>query len=51
MLDKMVNILGTEWIVKEQRENENELLKDCDGYMVFELQIDDLVKEMTEVEE
>lgn len=32
MLDKMVNILGTEWVVKEQRENENELLKDCDGY-------------------
>ena len=32
MLDKIVNILGTEWGIKEQSENENELLKDCDGY-------------------
>lgn len=32
MLDKIVNILGTEWVIKEQSENENELLKDCDGY-------------------
>lgn len=32
MFKQKVSILGSEWIIKEQRENENELLRDCDGY-------------------
>lgn len=32
MLKQKVSILGSEWIIKEQRESENELLRDCDGY-------------------
>ncbi len=28
----IIEILGAEWIVKEQSEAENERLKDCDGY-------------------
>lgn len=33
MKNKKVSILGSEWTIKEQSENENEKLKDCDGYM------------------
>ena len=29
---KKVHILGSEWTIKEQYENENPLLSDCDGY-------------------
>lgn len=29
---RTVHILGVEYTVKEQSENDNELLKDCDGY-------------------
>lgn len=32
MNNRTINILGAEWTVKEQSEDENELLKDCDGY-------------------
>ena len=32
MDNRTVNILGFEWLIKEQSEDENELLKDCDGY-------------------
>lgn len=32
MNDRTVNILGSKWTIKEQSEDENELLKDCDGY-------------------
>lgn len=32
MNDRTVNILGTQWTIKEQSESENELLKGCDGY-------------------
>lgn len=30
--EKKVHILGSEWIIKEQFEFQNELLSDCDGY-------------------
>mgnify|MGYP001772066612 FL=1 len=32
MNDRKINILGSEWTIKEQSETENELLKNCDGY-------------------
>ena len=32
MNDQKINILGSEWTIKEQSETENELLKNCDGY-------------------
>lgn len=32
MKEKRINILGSEWTIKEQSESENEKLKDCDGY-------------------
>lgn len=32
MNDRTINILGSEWVIREQSEDENELLKDCDGY-------------------
>lgn len=32
MNDRVINILGSEWSIKEQSENENEFLKGCDGY-------------------
>lgn len=32
MIGRTVNILGTVYTIKEQSENENELLKNCDGY-------------------
>ena len=32
MKEKRITILGSEWTIKEQSENENEKLKDCDGY-------------------
>lgn len=31
--ERKVNILGSEWTIKEQSESENEKLKGCDGYM------------------
>lgn len=33
MKERKVNILGSEWTIKEQSESENEKLKGCDGYM------------------
>lgn len=30
--EQKVNILGVDYIIKEQSESENELLKGCDGY-------------------
>ena len=33
MKEKRINILGSEWSIKEHSESENEKLKDCDGYM------------------
>ena len=32
MNDRKINILGSEWTIKEQSETENKLLKNCDGY-------------------
>lgn len=32
MTKKTVNILGSKWTIKEQSKDENELLKNCDGY-------------------
>lgn len=32
MTDRKINILGSEWTIKEQSETENDLLKNCDGY-------------------
>ena len=32
MVDRKINILGSEWTIKEQSETENEFLKNCDGY-------------------
>lgn len=32
MNNRTINILGSEWVIKEQSINENELLKNCDGY-------------------
>lgn len=32
MIEKTINILGSTWTVKKQSEDENEILKSCDGY-------------------
>ena len=32
MIDRKINILESEWTIKEQSETENDLLKNCDGY-------------------
>lgn len=32
MADRKVGVLGVEYTIKEQSENDNELLKGCDGY-------------------
>lgn len=32
MTDRKINILGSEWTIREQSETENDLLKNCDGY-------------------
>ena len=31
-IERTINILGVEYTIKEQYENDNELLKGCDGY-------------------
>ena len=47
MKDRIVHILGFEWTIKEQSEDDNELLKDCDGYCDWTVRELAIRREMT----